>query len=101
MLLPLLVGGWCLFGLTAAMPLALWWWQRRPQPGPATTTVLVDVSRVREVTLGRWRTRVLTYGAPPLEVFHDEVDPASLALLRRSLLEALSAGGRTQHVEPV
>lgn len=99
MLIPLLVGGWCAFGLTAAVPLALWWWQQRPQAGMAV--VRIDLIRVREARLGRWRTRVLTDGAPPLEIFHDEIDPERLAFLRRSLIEVLSVRGGPQHVEPV
>jgi hypothetical protein len=100
LLVPVLVGGWCWFGLSGALPLALWWWHERRRAAPPAAWV-IDPARLRGARLGRWRTCVRPRGGPMIEIFHDEVSPYDLACLRRTLKLRLSASHRSQHVEPV
>jgi hypothetical protein len=100
LLVPALVGGWCWFGLSGALPLALWWWHDRSRAATPEAWV-IDPAQVRSARLGRWRTCVRPRSGPMHEIFHDEISPSDLACLRRTLKLQLSAGHRSQHIQPV
>lgn len=99
-LAPALAGGWCWFGWSGAIPLALWWWHAgRRETVPEHW--VIHPARLRAARLGRWRTCVHHDGAPLIEIFHDELAPVDLALLRRTLKAQLSARRRAEQVEAV
>ena len=86
-------GAWAWFGATGALPVLIWWWQRRPRVTAAWW--YVDIGRVRAARLGPWRTRIAFHGAPCLDIFSDEITARNLAWLRRTLKAQLAAGFST------
>jgi hypothetical protein len=98
LLIPILAGGWWWLGASGALPLLLWGWHVRPRRIPVWSC---HVDQIRAADFGSWSTTIRCRGAPPLEVFHDEITAAELARLRRDVRAALSARRRAKHVEPV
>ena len=93
-----LAGTWIWFGITGAIPFALWWLECcRPQ----RHLVVFSESDIRLVHLSRLRIHVKLSGGRRIEIFRDELSPGSFTALRRRLKSAVSAGGRLEDVEPV
>lgn len=88
----MLATAWAWFGVAGSVPVLIWWWHRRPADG--TEPWLIDPAAVRVARLGPWRTRLVLRGGAPIEIFHDEIAPADLARLRRTLKAGLRAAER-------
>jgi hypothetical protein len=86
-------GAWGWFGVTGAVPVLIWWWQRRPRVTAAWWHI--DIARVRAARLGPWRIWIAFHGAASLDIFSDEISRRDLALLRRTLKAQLAAGFST------
>jgi len=91
MFAPVAALGWAVFGPSGSIPLLLWWWQQRPPPRQAARWQ-IELSEVRGARLGPWRARISRHRRRPLEIFSDELSPADLARLRRTLKFQLAAG---------
>lgn len=87
MLVPVVLGGWSWFGIAGTVPLLVWWWCRRPVA--STDDVLIGLAEVRWARLGALRT-CLALHSGRLEIFNDELQPADLARLRRTLRSHLA-----------
>lgn len=86
-----MVAAWAWFGVSGAVPVLIWCWQRRP--AHVAEPWLVDPAAVRAARLGPWRTCLVLQRGERIEIFHDEVATADLARLRRTLkASALSLG---------
>jgi hypothetical protein len=92
-LFPVVAAAWAWFGITGTFPVLICWWRRWPVA--CADPWLLDPARVRSARLGPWRTRIDMIGARPVEIFHDEIAPADLARLRRTLKAQLAAGRST------
>jgi hypothetical protein len=91
-------GFWVWFGLTGAVPFALWW---VACCRPRRQLVVFREDDVRLVRLSRLRIAVGLTGRRRFEIFRDELPAATFAALRRRLKAVVSAGGRFEDVEPV
>lgn len=91
-------GAWLWFGAAGLLPTLLWAWHCQPRRG---RVVRATLGPIRAVQLGALRTVIEIGWCDRIEVFRDELTPAALAALRRSLKARCSAGDGSEHVEPV